>query len=196
VCDEIDPDCLLVGEMIHGNYNNWVGNDRLHSGTNYQLSRAIWNCLNEANYDELMTAMLRESKLYSGITLLNFLGNHDVARIASSYAGPSGPSPSSVAPGKLSPSWVTINQLLAGEGGYTYDVGVWDSSIVQGPKLLSRRGQRTCFDSLNFASLYAERRGGRGGIRLKEPGHYKLATAHMMLLPGVPCLYYRDHGAV
>jgi len=111
VCDEIDPNCLLVGEMIHGNYNNWVGNDRLHSGTNYQLSRAIWNCLNEANYDELMTALLREYKLYGGITLLNFLGNHDVARIAS---------------------------------------------------------------------------------MLHEPGHYKLATAHMMLLPGVPCLYYGD----
>jgi glycosidase len=28
--------------------------------------------------------------------------------------------------------------------------------------------------------------------RLHEPGHYKLATAHMMLLPGVPCLYYGD----
>jgi hypothetical protein len=88
VCDEIDPDCLLVGEMIHGNYNNWVGNDRLHSGTNYQLSRAIWNSLNEANYDELMTALLREYKLYGGITLLNFLGNHDVARIASTCAPP------------------------------------------------------------------------------------------------------------
>jgi hypothetical protein len=93
VCDEIDPNCLLVGEMIHGNYNNWVGNDRLHSGTNYQLSRAIWNCLNEANYDELMTALLREYKLYGGITLLNFLGNHDVARIASMCAPPQAPTP-------------------------------------------------------------------------------------------------------
>lgn len=111
VCLDAKPDCLLVGEMIHGNYNNWVSNDHLHSGTNYQLSRAIWNSLNEANYDELMTAMLREHKLYNGLTLMNFLGNHDVARIAST---------------------------------------------------------------------------------LTEPRHYVHATATMMLLPGMPCLYYGD----
>ena len=39
VTDSVSKDCLLVGEMIHGNYNDWVGHDRLHSGTNYQMSR-------------------------------------------------------------------------------------------------------------------------------------------------------------
>lgn len=111
VCLEAAPDCLLVGEMIHGNYNNWVSNDHLHSGTNYQLSRAIWNSLNEQNYDELMTALLREDKLYRGLTLMNFLGNHDVARLAST---------------------------------------------------------------------------------LIEPKHFVHANATMMLLPGMPCLYYGD----
>eukprot|EP00976_Prorocentrum_cordatum_P116344 1196149-Prorocentrum_minimum.AAC.2 len=48
-----------------------------------QLSKAMWSSLNEHNFDELATAMLREEKLYSGLTLLNFIGNHDVARIAS-----------------------------------------------------------------------------------------------------------------
>ena len=43
----------------------------------------MWSSLNEHNFDELATAMLREEKLYSGLTLLNFVGNHDVARIAS-----------------------------------------------------------------------------------------------------------------
>jgi glycosidase len=37
-CEEVKPDCLLVGEMIHGNYRGWVGGDRLHSGTNYQVN--------------------------------------------------------------------------------------------------------------------------------------------------------------
>ena len=46
--------------MIHGNYNNWVGDDRLHSGTNYQMSHATWHSLNTANYDEMYTALLRE----------------------------------------------------------------------------------------------------------------------------------------
>ncbi|KAK3269464.1 hypothetical protein CYMTET_22097 [Cymbomonas tetramitiformis] len=63
VCMEANPDCLLVGEMIHGNYNNWVGNDRLHSGTNYQLSRAIWHSVLTQNFDELSCALLREEKV-------------------------------------------------------------------------------------------------------------------------------------
>uniref|UniRef100_A0A7S0NAT6 CBM20 domain-containing protein n=1 Tax=Pyramimonas obovata TaxID=1411642 RepID=A0A7S0NAT6_9CHLO len=88
VCDAVAPDSLLVGEMIHGNYNAWVGNDRLHTGTNYQLSKAMWSSLNDHNFDELATALLREEKLYSGLTLLNFIGNHDVARIASTLQDP------------------------------------------------------------------------------------------------------------
>ena len=38
VCVEARSDCLLVGEMIHGNYNNWVGDDRLHSVGNLGAS--------------------------------------------------------------------------------------------------------------------------------------------------------------
>jgi len=83
VCMAVKPDCLLVGEMIHGNYRGWVGPDRLHSGTNYQLSRSLWSCLVEDNYDEMFTALQRESKLYGGMTLLNFVSNHDVIRLAS-----------------------------------------------------------------------------------------------------------------
>ena len=74
--------------LINGNYNNWVGDDRLHSGTNYQMSHATWHSLNTANYDEMYTALLREDRLYSGLTLVNFLGNHDVPRIASLLTNP------------------------------------------------------------------------------------------------------------
>ena len=58
------------------------------SGTNYQLSRAMWSTLNNKNYDELQTALLREDALYSELTLVNFLGNHDVPRIASTLHHP------------------------------------------------------------------------------------------------------------
>uniref|UniRef100_A0A061SEP4 Neopullulanase n=1 Tax=Tetraselmis sp. GSL018 TaxID=582737 RepID=A0A061SEP4_9CHLO len=88
VCERVKPDCILVGEMIHGNYRGWVGPDRLHSGTNYQLSRAIWSSLVESNYDELYTALQRERKLYEGMMLLNFVSNHDVIRLASVLTEP------------------------------------------------------------------------------------------------------------
>jgi len=87
-CDSVDPNCLLVGEMIHGNYNGWVGNDRLHSGTNYQMSHATWFSLNDHNYEYFYTALLREESLFKGLTLVNFVGNHDVLRIASNLTEP------------------------------------------------------------------------------------------------------------
>ena len=91
VCDDAKPDgtCLLVGEMIHGNYNGWVGNDRLHSGTNYQMSHAAtWHSLNEHNYEYFYSALMREANLFKGLSLVNFLGNHDVPRIASNLTNP------------------------------------------------------------------------------------------------------------
>ena len=88
VCDSVDKDCLTVGEMIHGNYNDWVGHDRLHSGTNYQMSHATWHSLNEHNYEYFYNALRRENNLFSGLKLVNFLGNHDVKRIASNLDNP------------------------------------------------------------------------------------------------------------
>ena len=88
VCDSVDKDCLLVGEMIHGNYNDWVGHDRLHSGTNYQMSHATWHSLNEHNYEYFYNALRRENNLFAGLKLVNFLGNHDVKRIASNLDNP------------------------------------------------------------------------------------------------------------
>jgi len=115
VCKAAKPDCILVGEMIHGNYNNWVGADLLDSGTNYQQSKAIWSSLKDRNYYELVHTMLREDQLYGDLELLNFLGNHDVSRIASV---------------------------------------------------------------------------------LDDPRHYKLATAFMLTVKGMPCIYYGDELAM
>ena len=77
-----------MGEMIHGNYNDWVGHDRLHSGTNYQMSHATWHSLNEHNYEYFYNALRRENNLFKGLKLVNFLGNHDVPRIASNLDNP------------------------------------------------------------------------------------------------------------
>eukprot|EP00793_Prasinoderma_coloniale_P001349 PRCOL_00005124-RA len=88
VCKEAKHDCWLVGEIIHENYNTIVGDGMLGSATNYQLSKAMWSSLNDLNYGELTWSMQREQALYSHLPLLNFVGNHDVARIASQLHQP------------------------------------------------------------------------------------------------------------
>jgi len=84
VCTEANPEHVLLGEVIHGDYNTWVGPTKglLHSGTNYQLSKALWSSLKEHNFWELDSAIQRDLMLYREMSLVNFLSNHDVARVA------------------------------------------------------------------------------------------------------------------
>ena len=35
-CDSLSPDFFLVGELLHGDYNQFVGDGMLHSCTNYE----------------------------------------------------------------------------------------------------------------------------------------------------------------
>jgi len=92
VCKSIKPGCLLIGEMTHGNYRDLVNPDQLDSGTNYQLYKALWSSLNDHNYWELKSALDREFGpefgIYQGLPLFNFLGNHDVTRIADMLDNP------------------------------------------------------------------------------------------------------------
>ena len=73
-----------MGEVIHGDYNTWVGPAKglLHSGTNYQLSKALWSSLKDHNFWEIDSAFSRDRMLYREMSLVNFLSNHDVARVA------------------------------------------------------------------------------------------------------------------
>ncbi|KAJ1477336.1 glycoside hydrolase superfamily, partial [Baffinella frigidus] len=65
-CSEANPEHVLLGEVIHGDYNTWVGPSKglLHSGTNYQLSKAIWSSLRDKNFWELNTSLQRDLTLY------------------------------------------------------------------------------------------------------------------------------------
>lgn len=83
-CTQANPEHILLGEVIHGDYNVWVGPGKglLHSGTNYQLSKALWSSLKEHNFWELDSAIQRDLMLYREMCLVNFLSNHDVARVA------------------------------------------------------------------------------------------------------------------
>ena len=87
VCKTANPECFLVGEMIHGQYTEWVGPDLLDSGTSYQVYKSIWSALNSKNMHELKAVLERsfhrEWGLLKDLVLVNFLGNHDTTRIRS-----------------------------------------------------------------------------------------------------------------
>ena len=78
-----NPDCWLMGELIHGNYAQFANPDMLDSSTNYECWKGIWSSHNDKNYFEINYAMNRQKDIYPGLLLYNFADNHDVSRIAS-----------------------------------------------------------------------------------------------------------------
>ena len=78
-----NPDCWLMGELIHGNYAQFANPDMLDSSTNYECWKGIWSSHNDKNYFEINYAMNRQKDIYPNLMLYNFADNHDVARLAS-----------------------------------------------------------------------------------------------------------------
>ena len=90
-CKKTKADFWLMGEVVHGDYNDWVRKGRLDSVTNYQLYKALWSSLNDKNFFELSYNLDREfgeQGIYAQSMLYNFLDNHDVNRIASTVKKP------------------------------------------------------------------------------------------------------------
>ncbi|MCQ1956762.1 alpha-amylase family glycosyl hydrolase [Arthrobacter sp. zg-Y826] len=83
------PDAYFVGEYIHGDYPAEVRSGHLDSVTQYELWKAVWSSLSEANFYELSAALERHNTFLDTFVPLTFVGNHDVTRIASRLA-PSG----------------------------------------------------------------------------------------------------------
>jgi cyclomaltodextrinase len=77
------PDAYLVGEVIHGDYAGFVAETGIDAITQYELWKAIWSSLNDANLFELSWALERHAELLESFAPLTFVGNHDVTRIAS-----------------------------------------------------------------------------------------------------------------
>lgn len=87
-CDSLKPDFFLVGEMLHGDYNQRVGEGMLHSCTNYECYKGLYSSFNSMNMFEITHSLLRQFgpenwTLYKGKHLLCFVDNHDVTRVAS-----------------------------------------------------------------------------------------------------------------
>lgn len=77
------PNAYFVGEYIHGDYAAEVRTGGLDSATQYELWKAVWSSLNDANFFELAAAFERHNVLLGTYAPLTFIGNHDVTRIAS-----------------------------------------------------------------------------------------------------------------
>lgn len=87
-CDSLKEDFFLVGEMLHGDYNQLMNDSMLHSATNYECYKGLYSSFNSMNMFEINHSLLRQFgpenwTLYRGKHLLSFVDNHDVSRIAS-----------------------------------------------------------------------------------------------------------------
>lgn len=87
-CDSKKQDFFLVGETLHGDYNQIMNDSMLHSVTNYECYKGLHSSFNSMNMFEINHSLLRQFgpenwTLYRGKHLLSFVDNHDVSRIAS-----------------------------------------------------------------------------------------------------------------
>ena len=86
--DSRKQDFFLVGEMLHGDYNEIMRDGMLHSVTNYECYKGLYSSFNSRNLFEIVHSLMRQFgpepwTLYQGKHLLNFVDNHDVTRVAS-----------------------------------------------------------------------------------------------------------------
>lgn len=81
-------DAFVFGEVIHGDYARFVAGAGLDSVTQYELHKAIWSSLNDANLFELAWALQRHRDMLATFPPVTFVGNHDVTRIASQLRDP------------------------------------------------------------------------------------------------------------
>lgn len=79
---------LLLGELLHGDYNQFVNDEMLHSCTNYACYKGLYSSFNCMNMFEIINTLIQQFgpenwSWYRGKHLLSFVDNHDVTRVAS-----------------------------------------------------------------------------------------------------------------
>ena len=92
-CNQLKPDFFLLGETLHGDYNQIMNDSMLHSVTNYECYKGLHSSFNSMNMFEINHSLLRQFgpeqwTLYKGKHLLSFVDNHDVTRVASILNNP------------------------------------------------------------------------------------------------------------
>ncbi len=88
VCRSVRSDFFLLGECVHGDYNQLVNDAMMDSVTNYECYKGVYSSINDGNMHEIGYSLHRQFGnehwcLYRGKCLYNFVDNHDVSRIAS-----------------------------------------------------------------------------------------------------------------
>ena len=84
----LKPDFVLIGETLHGDYNQIVNDEMLDSCTNYECYKGLYSSFNSVNMFEIAHSLHRQFGgdpwcIYRGKHLLSFVDNHDVPRLAS-----------------------------------------------------------------------------------------------------------------
>ncbi|MEI3229528.1 MAG: alpha-amylase family glycosyl hydrolase [Lachnospiraceae bacterium] len=84
----LKEDFYLLGETLHGDYNQWMNPEMLDSVTNYECYKGLYSSFNSMNMFEINHSLLRQFgpenwTLYRGKHMLSFVDNHDVTRVAS-----------------------------------------------------------------------------------------------------------------
>lgn len=82
------PEAWVVGEMIQGDYAEYVAESGIDSVTQYELWKALWSSVLDRNFFELAWALERHNAFARAFLPLTFAGNHDVTRIASRITDP------------------------------------------------------------------------------------------------------------
>ena len=83
-----NPDAWFVGEVIHGDFPEFVQQGGLDSVTQYELWKSTWSSLNDGNFFELDWTLKRHLEFCQVFVPMTFIGNHDVTRIASQLTDP------------------------------------------------------------------------------------------------------------
>ncbi|MDR1823824.1 MAG: alpha-amylase [Bifidobacteriaceae bacterium] len=83
------PGAFIWGEVLHGDYAGFVRETGVDSVTQYELWKAIWSALKDANFWELSWALKRHGAMVESFAPVTFVSNHDVTRIAT-QVGPTG----------------------------------------------------------------------------------------------------------
>ncbi|TWP38939.1 alpha-amylase family glycosyl hydrolase [Leekyejoonella antrihumi] len=85
---ERHPDVYVMGEVLHGDYSEFVTSSGVDAVTQYELWKAIWSSVNDRNLFELDHALGRHNTLVESFLPWTFVGNHDVTRLATQLTQP------------------------------------------------------------------------------------------------------------
>lgn len=84
-------DFWLMGEVVHGDYTQWVNPNMLDSVTNYGCYKGLYSSHVDKNYFEIAYSLNRQfgpDGIYQNLLLYSFADNHDVDRVASRLTKP------------------------------------------------------------------------------------------------------------